>query len=590
MPNPKKDQRQSYLDIAKKKEKTIMSETAVESAAAERTEKKVPRIGTSQVASLLGMSKQSVIVLCKSGSLPHVKVGRGSYRFSQGDIDEFVTNNPRLCKKPLEECRIESVQTRRKAQSVPEGYLTVEEVAERAGISVFTVRAATKDGRLEAADLPGRRKLYLPEVVDAAIDRGDLSGRKGRPRREKRDEHEGLLRLEDAANMAGMPTQSLGKLVRDGKCECIRNGSRGVMWFSEEIIQDLLDANDVHLVPGVDWSSAKRIGTAASELGIDRASLASLCDDGLIGYVRSFSGERMFRDEDIARYQAKLAGEDWEEDPEHPYVTQQDIDEQVEAEKREAERQAAWEAMTDEERAAKLARKQERDSRREEIRAEHREYLANTYSDAAEDEDGEYEEDDAPYEDPEDDYDDYDDEEYDYDDWDDGDGLLGDDEYYEDDEDDADDGNGERGTRAMRSAGDDLAEFSGMVINGVRGRGNVVSVFLSDHGVDGIAEMSSNGYEAGRNIEELSDAVVTLAWPMDSAVSTALPQGMAFLHARRLMENSDMPVLVVAYFRGYREAADVALAGSSRNNEKWFLGDRLGTPEGAVVLDVVDNR
>ena len=563
-----------------------MSETIAENVAAEKAEKKVPRIDTNQVASLLGMSRQSVIVLCKSGSLPHVKVGRGAYRFSQEDVDEFVTNNPKLCKKPLDECRIESVQTRRKAQAIPEGYLTVEDVAERAGISVFTVRAATKDGRLKAADIPGRRKLYVPETVDTAIEAGVLSGKKGRPRKEKQDSHEGLFRLEDAANMAGMSTQSLGKMVRDGKCECIRNGSRGVMWFSEEIIQNLLDAHDVHLVPGVDWSSTKRIGTAANELGIDKASLASLCDDGLIGYVRSFSGERMFRDEDIARYQAKLAGEDWEEDAEHPYVTQQDIDEQIEAERRETERQAAWQAMTDEERAAKLARKQARDRSRAEMHTEHREYLVSTYSDAVDDEDDDmdYEEDDATYDDG---YD-ADDDEYDDEDWDD-DELLGDDEYYEDDEED-DDGDERQNNMTVTRGENSLEAFSDMVINGIRGRGNVVSVFLSDHGVDRIAEMSSNGYEAGRNIEELSDVVVTLAWSMDSAVSTALPQGMAFLHARRLMENSDMPVLVVAYSHGYREAADVALAGSSRNNEKWFLGDRIGMPEGAIVLDVVDNR
>lgn len=553
-----------------------MSEAMAEKVAdntSQGTEAKVPRINTNQVASLLGMSKQSVIVLCKSGSLPHVKVGRGSYRFSQDDIDEFVTNNPKLCRKSLDECRIELVKEPRKAPPIPEGYLTVEEVAERAGVSVFTVRAATKDGRLSAADMPGRRKLYLPEAVDAAIETGALVGRRGRSRKDEADPHEGMLRLEEAANLAGMPTQSLGKLVRDGKCECMRNGSRGTMWFSEQMIQDLLDANDVHLVPGVDWSSAKRIGAAAAELGIDRGALASLCDDGIVGYVRSFSGERMFRDEDIARYRAKLTGKDWEEDPDHPYVTQQDIDEQVEAERRAAAREAAWESMTEEERAAKLARKQAREERREEIRAERQEMLDKSYPDASDDED---EDEDEEYG-----YDD-DDEEYD-DEWDDDD-FLDDDEY-------EDDGDYEDDDEAEAERHDDaLADLDGMVINGVRGRGNVVSVFLSDHGVDRIAEISHNGYEAGRNIEELSDAVVTLAWEIDSAVSTSLPQGMAFLHARRLMENSDMPVLVVAHSRGYREAADVALAGSSRNNERWFLGDELGMPDGAIVLEVVDNR
>lgn len=488
-------------------------------------------ITVAQVAEVFGMGAPSVRALCKSKSMTYTKIGGNGIRFKQSDIDNYVMRNPNIFKKPLSEYQIATNAKVSSTSAIPDGMLDVNEAAEVLGMSKWTIREKTREGLIPSYDGPNRRRLYRYEELMQAKEA--LGGAMNRHKPPETDDGERLMRIDEAANKCGLPVDTLRAMVRRGECRCIRNNDKGTMWFTDEIIEEFLDDNGVVLVPGVDWQKTVKVGEAAARLGITADEVRRLCDSNELGYVKSFTGKRMFREEDLARYEAKRDRIEYIPKDDEPYITQASFD----AERRkQAERAHLESTMTPEELAEydakKAAREAIRQASRESARAER---LASHMSEQmVEDSDATSEE-----------------------------------EYN--------------------------SPYDGMTVIGVEGRGNVVSVYLSDDsGPSPIADKLDDDAtidDMWQKVMYSTDAIVTLAWTLDVIVSTD-QKPFKPKAARTLMENRDLPLLVLLEEDEYSGGTNptLAMAGASTRGTRWYFGDAFTLPENAVMLTVDDWR
>lgn len=81
-------------------------------------------------------------------------------------------------------------------------FLTVEQVAERTGLSASAIYRAIKDGRLPAFVADGWRKMVLESDLATYVDR---------------DNHPGWLTLKEACGLLDLSPARLTQLAREGK-------------------------------------------------------------------------------------------------------------------------------------------------------------------------------------------------------------------------------------------------------------------------------------------------------------------------------------------------------------------------------------
>lgn len=485
-----------------------------------------PTYSIIQCAKALGMGVPTLRALCKDNHIKAVPSGR-SYRLTQSAVDEYVTRNPNMFKKPLSAYRVankgNNTATSRvsvRASLRADGLVTVNDVADMLHLTHWTVRDMERKGQIPSVR-KGRNVLFDMAVIKRMVDDGSIAkgSADGEAFSSAAAKAAGLYSTKTGAALIGMDPAKLRELADADQVACVKT-NRGDRYFKKSDLLDLCTDYGVTIVPGVDWASCVSMSEAAKRLGTTRDRLSNLCDNGRIGYVRMFFGRRMFRECDLARYEARVRGVPYEgEDKDEPYVTQVSYERSLRDGSDSVEK-------TPEQAAEEQARAKAEAEERARVRQEQRDAEARAKREASEQ---------------------------------------------------------ARRTAAERAEERRTAFLSRLELAAVESMGNVVRMYLDEPGSeDDAVPVSSDELEDG--IVTGAAAVVTLAFPMDVECVTT---DCFDLGTRAMLENGDVQALAILDADSMLTADDVTGIGavSSRHAKLWYLGDRFEMPALATVID-----
>lgn len=486
-----------------------------------------PTYSIIQCAEALGMGVPSLRAICKTGNIKAVPSGR-SYRLTQSAIDEYVSRNPKMFKKPLSAYRVAnkgnaaaaSARTSVRAAMRADGLVSAKDIADMLNLTHWTVRDMERKGEIPSVR-KGRNVLFDMAVIKKMVEDGRIAegNADGDAISNAAAKAAGLYSTKTGAALIGMDAAKLRELADADQIAYVKT-YRGDRYFKKSDLLDLCADYGVTIVPGVDWSSCVSMSEAARRLNTTRERLSNLCDNDRIGYVRMFFGRRMFRECDLARYEAKVKGVPYEgEDKDEPYVTQVSYERSLRKGGDAAEK-------TPEQVAEEEARAKAEAEERARIRQEQRDAEARAKREAAEQ---------------------------------------------------------ARRTAAERAEERRAAFLSRLTLSAVESMGNVVRMYLDEPNAVATA-VPTNPDELESGIENNAAAIVTLAFPMDVECVTT---DCFDIDTRAMLENGDVQALAILDSDSMLTADDVTGIGavSSRHAKLWYLGDRFEMPAIATLID-----
>lgn len=267
------------------------------------------RFNIKQVADVLNMSPDTIRHLAKDGAISYEKHGKNTFRFTQQSVNDYVTRNRGIFKKPMSAYEMKKAAMPAtalgKMPKASDVYAyTVDDVANLAGISPWSIRTAERNGTLQSKR-NGKRVLFDRDYIDGLLDNhffDNLHSHKPNTA----SVPTGKMSLGEASDYIGISYFTLRQMAHEGTIKNTELPS-GKRVFDKSDLDDYITDNGAILVPGVHWHDCKKIKDAATELGITIKELDRLCDDNRIGYVRSFFGKRMLRPIDIEVYRTGTA-------------------------------------------------------------------------------------------------------------------------------------------------------------------------------------------------------------------------------------------------------------------------------------------